>query len=463
MTAFIQIGQCGNQLGERLMLDLFNESQRQTKPSNQPTDYQESPFFHLKSQKDKCEVIANSLAIDMEPKVIEAILNKKGKQGFNYASELSFTKQEGSGNNWAYGYNHHGPMIEHEIADRFQKLAERMDDLSSVVLLQSMGGGTGSGVGSYILSILKELYPELFYVNFMVMPKLAGEVILQYYNAVFSLTSVYENSDAVFIFENDKADLICKDLLFEKTVNLDSMNGVLSKFCASALLANKSAGYGFQDIIAEYLTPLPSAKLLGSRFIPLVREENKGFLADTWNGLLFRAQQMLMSGSTECNINWQVRLRPQKQPANPISIPAKSHQETANNYRSVARRSDSLQRPLRSETLRIEERAKSKDLRIQTQSFKNPHRIVPDQNTLPDKPQKPSKLLGAYLELNSAKNDVTDELLTHEELCFSDAEWYHSDLIKPIFDWKYSRVKRAVEYVRLLPQCVPALKLPRVQ
>lgn len=447
MTAFIQIGQCGNQLGERLMLDLFKESQRQSKPNPQSNDYQESPFFHTKIHKEGFETIANTLAIDMEPKVIESILNKKGKNGFSYASELSYTKQEGSGNNWAYGYNHHGPNVESEMVNRFQSLAERMDSLTSVVLLQSMGGGTGSGVGSYTLSILKDLYPELFYVNIMVMPKLAGEVILQYYNAIFSLTSVYENSDAVFIFENDKADLICKDLLFEKTVSLDSMNGVLSKFCASALLTNKSANYTYQDIIAQSLTPLPAAKLLGSRFVPLVREENKGFLTDTWNGLLFRAQQMLMSGSTECNINWQVRLKPQKQQANQTVINSKPQLELTNNYRSVSKRSESLQKPLRSETLRIEERAKSKDIRIQTQSFKNPHRIPLEQNPQMGKPQTPNKLLGTYLELNSAKNDLSEELFAHEEISFSDPEWYHNDLIKPVFDWKYSRIKRSIKLV----------------
>ena len=153
---------------------------------------------------------------------------------------------------------------------------------------------------------------------------------------------------------------------------------------------------------------------------------------------------MLMSGSTECNINWQLRLKPQKPQASPIAIQSKFQAESAHNYRSVAKRSESLQRPLRSEQIRMEERAKSKDLRIQTQAFKNPHKITPDNNHLTEKPQTPNKLLGAYLELNSAKNDVADELFAHEELCFSDPSWYHGDLANPVFSWKYSRVKRSV-------------------
>ena len=41
-----------------------------------------------------------------------------------------------------------------------------------------MAGGTGSGVGSYVLKALKDEFPEIKNVNFMVAPKSSGEVIL---------------------------------------------------------------------------------------------------------------------------------------------------------------------------------------------------------------------------------------------------------------------------------------------
>lgn len=75
--------------------------------------------------------------------------------------------------------------------------------MNSFVFLQSMAGGTGSGVGSYALTALADEFPDIKSVNFMVAPKSSGEVILQNYNSIFSLSTVYENSDYVFVLQND--------------------------------------------------------------------------------------------------------------------------------------------------------------------------------------------------------------------------------------------------------------------
>jgi hypothetical protein len=42
----------------------------------------------------------------MEPKVVHKNLNMKKNWG--YSKNLSFVQEEGSGNNWAYGYLVHG-------------------------------------------------------------------------------------------------------------------------------------------------------------------------------------------------------------------------------------------------------------------------------------------------------------------------------------------------------------------
>lgn len=41
-----------------------------------------------------------------------------------------------------------------------------------------MAGGTGSGLGSYALTVLKDEFPKTSYVNFLVAPKKGGEIIL---------------------------------------------------------------------------------------------------------------------------------------------------------------------------------------------------------------------------------------------------------------------------------------------
>lgn len=45
-----------------------------------------------------------------------------------------------------------------------------------------MAGGTGSGLGSYALQTLKDEFPKTTFVDYLVAPRMGGEVILQNYN-----------------------------------------------------------------------------------------------------------------------------------------------------------------------------------------------------------------------------------------------------------------------------------------
>lgn len=45
-------------------------------------------------------------------------------------------------------------------------------------MISSMAGGTGSGVGSYVMELIKQEHPKCNLINYMVAPKSGGEVIL---------------------------------------------------------------------------------------------------------------------------------------------------------------------------------------------------------------------------------------------------------------------------------------------
>ena len=71
-------------------------------------------------------------------------------------------------------------------------------------LFFSLGGGTGSGLGSRLLEYIKTEFPELFVVNIAVFPNEIGENALQNYNTLLSLNKLIEYSDCVFHFDNNK-------------------------------------------------------------------------------------------------------------------------------------------------------------------------------------------------------------------------------------------------------------------
>ncbi len=101
-----------------------------------------------------------------------------------------FVNQEGSGNNWAYGFNSHGPKCRDKIFEKFNKMLENTDYVDGVVFMQSLAGGTGSGLGSYLTEQFKDEFPNINTLNIAVLPHLSGEVILQSYNCVLSIASL---------------------------------------------------------------------------------------------------------------------------------------------------------------------------------------------------------------------------------------------------------------------------------
>jgi tubulin delta len=309
----LQIGQCGNQIGKSLYDHIINEMINAS-PASQAAA---GDIFFDYSEKTK-KYTARSLLIDMEPKVInECFTSQKKENLWDYDKSLHFCKQEGSGNNWAYGYNIHGPACRDNILEKFNRLLEGSDFVDCVVFFQSLAGGTGSGVGSYFLEAIREEHPELTIMNVAIAPHLTGEVIVQNYNTMFTLGSLYDNSDGIMIIENDTLSLICKNLMHLKKPNLQDMNRVLVNMLSSVMYpvfpdSNSSYFSSLQnkfklgESLSSLLVTNPSYKLITVKNCPQMPDTYKDFTNDSWGGLEKRIHQMLLGNSSEADINWQV-------------------------------------------------------------------------------------------------------------------------------------------------------------
>lgn len=95
-----------------------------------------------------CELRARSVLIDMEEGVLGQI--KRSVIGEIFDDEQIISSNSGSGNNWAVGYSNYGNLYREEIMDAIRRQVEFCDALSSFVVISSLGGGTGSGLGSFV-------------------------------------------------------------------------------------------------------------------------------------------------------------------------------------------------------------------------------------------------------------------------------------------------------------------------
>ena len=123
---------------------------------------------------------ARSLLVDMECGPLQETM--RGPLGSLFDDAQFVMDVYGSGNNFAHGHMVYGPQYRANFEEGLRKNAEHCDSLQTFLLLHSLGGGTGSGVGTYLLSILPELYPEVARFSICVFPSEDDDVITSPYN-----------------------------------------------------------------------------------------------------------------------------------------------------------------------------------------------------------------------------------------------------------------------------------------
>lgn len=100
-----------------------------------------------------------AVCIDMEDSVVARF--KQGVLKDIFDEKCFVTNYPGSGNNWAEGYCEHGPIYAEKILNSIKHAVEKCDALHGFLLLFSTGGGTGSGLGTFVLKLLADYYPEI--------------------------------------------------------------------------------------------------------------------------------------------------------------------------------------------------------------------------------------------------------------------------------------------------------------
>jgi tubulin delta len=323
----VQIGQCGNQIGEKLFETLiadnsynFNSQKSQFKTHLNENYVQESEHrFFTRDDDDynnKSPLYARSILIDMESKVVNKLLNNNNSlKGFIFRDKNSYTQKKGSGNNWSYGYCVNGPQSLPKVKEIIRKEAERCDRLASFFICMSLAGGTGSGVGSFYTEYLRDEYPRTTIVNNCVWPFSTGEVILQNYNFLLTLNKLYEHADALILHENDSLNQICKRIYniidskkstcSKKEINFDDLNAIIGHQLASIIQPSCSA-FESKNYLNDLVSDLCSHndfKLLSLNHFPHLSKQAIEFSSFQWGGLYKSAARELMFNQNECEIN----------------------------------------------------------------------------------------------------------------------------------------------------------------
>lgn len=316
----LQLGQCGNQIGGELF-NLLIEDATKLNPQfisknvdrKVNEEYEEEVVERFFTRDRTGNTNARAVMIDMESKAISQTLLEAKKSGkWSYPTGQQFCQKRGSGNNWAHGFLEHGPKSAETVLEMVQREVEKCDRFGGFLILLSLAGGTGSGVGAYVTGCLRDEFPHSFILNQVVWPYGTGEVIVQNYNAILTLSHLYKCSDGIIILENDKLQRICSRLMNLKHISFKDINKVISHKLASVLQPVKlfsaeqdAASYRraisvsnlLGDLI-EQVCPHPEYKLMTLKNIPQMAENSLAYSTFTWAGLLKHLRQMLIADAS---------------------------------------------------------------------------------------------------------------------------------------------------------------------
>lgn len=111
--------------------------------------------------------------------------------------------------------------------------------------MHSIAGGTGSGLGSYLLERLNDRFPKKLIQTYSVFPNQQdGDVVVQPYNSVLTLKRLVNHADSVVVLDNGALTRITADKtnIGEKQIaapSFDHVNQVVNKIPWCILRSNR--------------------------------------------------------------------------------------------------------------------------------------------------------------------------------------------------------------------------------
>lgn len=183
-------------------------------------------FFY---QADDDHYIPRAVLMDLEPRVINSILNSPYSKLYNGENVFLSKNGGGAGNNWASGFSQ-GEKLNEEIFDIIDREADGSDSLEGFVLCHSIAGGTGSGMGSNILEKLSDRFPKKLVQTYSVFPNLdeISDVVVQPYNSLLTLKRLTESADSVVVLDNTALNRIAADRLKIQNPTFTQINSLVS-------------------------------------------------------------------------------------------------------------------------------------------------------------------------------------------------------------------------------------------
>jgi len=271
----IHIGQAGVQTGnacwELYCLEHGIQPDGSMDKSRVGDDQGFSTFF---SETGKGQYVPRSVMVDLEPTVINQVRNSNYSK--LYHPDQLISGKEDAANNYARGHYTVGKDLLDTTLNRIRKIADQCDGLQGFLIFHSVGGGTGSGFASALLTRLSADYPKKCKLDFCLYPSpQVATSVVEPYNSVLATHSLLEHTDCAFVLDNEAIYDICKRNLDIERPSYANLNRVVAQVISSLTSSLRFQGSLNVDVneFQTNLVPYPRIHFLLCSYAPIVSEK----------------------------------------------------------------------------------------------------------------------------------------------------------------------------------------------
>lgn len=240
-------------------------TQTQIKTQN-PKNQTNLSKYYEKTVKN--EYFPRSILVDLDPAGLNLPLNSPILK-----NSIHITGKIGAGNNWAKGHYTDGAEIMDDLLELTRKKVENCEFLQGFQICMSMGGGTGSGMGSSFVYNIKQEYPSKFLNAFTTFPSFkVPNAVVEPYNVLLGLNVLLDCCDCIIAIDNDKILEICVNELGIQEPLFSDLNYLIGMAMSNLSSCNRFKGTDCLDFekLAINLTPFPKLKILTVGLSPIL-------------------------------------------------------------------------------------------------------------------------------------------------------------------------------------------------
>jgi tubulin beta len=294
----LSVGQCGNQVGSKFWEVIADEHGIDpTGTYHGDSDLQLERINVYFNEATGGKYVPRSIMVDLEPGTMDSV--RSGAYGQIFKPDNFVFGTTGAGNNWAKGHYTEGAEIIDYILDVTRKEAEGCDCLQGFQLFHSLGGGTGSGLGSLLLGKLREEYPDRILSTYSVVPSpKVSDTVVEPYNCVLALHQLVETTDLTYCIDNEALYDICFRTLKLTTPTYSDLNHLISACVSGTTACLRFPGQLNADLrkLAVNMIPFPRLHFMVPGFAPLTSRGSQQYRSLTVPELvqqMFDAKNMM--------------------------------------------------------------------------------------------------------------------------------------------------------------------------